>query len=89
MSTDDTAWRKSSYSGNNDVGNCVEVASLTASFGIGRKSSYSGNDDVGSCVEVATSATSFSVRDSKDVQRGHLKVSPAAWGELLRSLRNR
>ncbi|MEU8132329.1 DUF397 domain-containing protein [Streptodolium elevatio] len=34
MSNEDAAWRKSSYSGNNDVGNCVEVAALAASFGV-------------------------------------------------------
>ncbi|MFE5331887.1 DUF397 domain-containing protein [Embleya sp. NPDC056575] len=39
-----------------------------------------GND---ACVEVALLPTSTGVRDTKDRQRGHLEISPAAWGELL------
>ncbi|MFC0067754.1 DUF397 domain-containing protein [Umezawaea endophytica] len=50
-------WRKSSYSGANDNGNCVEVA--------WRKSSHSGSSDNSACVEVAFGGQ-VGVRDSKN-----------------------
>lgn len=62
---------------------------MSSNGGIWRKSSYSSNNDVGECVEVAALVDSFGVRDSKDVRRGHLNVPPAAWDELLLSLRCR
>ncbi|WP_281290637.1 DUF397 domain-containing protein [Embleya hyalina] len=49
-----------------------------------RKSSHSSGDN--SCVEVARLPTSMGIRDTKDRGRGHLQISPAAWGELLDAL---
>ncbi|MFI1952996.1 DUF397 domain-containing protein [Streptomyces xinghaiensis] len=46
------------------------------------KSSYSGSEG-DNCVEVAISAETVLVRDSKDVQRRPLSVSPAAWADFL------
>lgn len=34
MSAIQAVWRKSSYSGNDDVGSCVEVACLIDAFGV-------------------------------------------------------
>lgn len=73
MSTVDTRWVKSSYSGSGQGSDCVEVAWL--------KSSYS-TDGVGSdCVEVAIGAP-IAVRDSK-APAGELHLSPAAWSAFL------
>lgn len=52
-------WRKSSYSGTDQGGACVEVALAW------RKSTYSGSGDNGSCVEVAFT-DQVGVRDSKN-----------------------
>lgn len=65
-----TAWRKSSFSGDN--GNCVEVR--------WRKSSFSG--DNGDCVEVDFAET-VAVRDSKNPDAGRLAFTPSAWAALL------
>ncbi|HVK22867.1 MAG TPA: DUF397 domain-containing protein [Actinokineospora sp.] len=65
-----TAWRKSSFSGNN--GNCVEVR--------WRKSSFSGNN--GDCVEVDFSEV-VGVRDSKSPDAGQLAFAPVAWAAFL------
>lgn len=65
-----TAWRKSSFSGDN--GDCVEVR--------WRKSSYSG--DNGACVEVDFAET-VAVRDSKNPDAGRLAFTPSAWAALL------
>ncbi|OKJ99514.1 hypothetical protein AMK26_26120 [Streptomyces sp. CB03234] len=46
------------------------------------KSSYSG-DQGGDCVEVALSPRTVHVRDSKDVTRPALALSPAAWSAFL------
>ena len=46
------------------------------------KSSYSGGDG-GQCVEVATGADAVHVRDSKDVARPALRVSPDAWAGFV------
>ncbi|MCP3816747.1 DUF397 domain-containing protein [Streptomyces sp. A3M-1-3] len=46
------------------------------------KSSYSGGAG-GECVEVAASPAAVHVRDSKDVTRGTLAVSPAAWSAFV------
>ncbi|WP_424643934.1 DUF397 domain-containing protein [Embleya sp. AB8] len=40
-----------------------------------------------SCVEVAPLPASTGVRDTKDRDRGHLEVGPAAWCELLSTLK--
>ncbi|WP_250290032.1 DUF397 domain-containing protein [Streptomyces atroolivaceus] len=47
------------------------------------KSSYSSNEG-GECVEVATTDHAVLVRDSKDVTRPHLAVSPARWARFVR-----
>ncbi|CRK58510.1 hypothetical protein [Alloactinosynnema sp. L-07] len=65
-----TAWRKSSFSGDN--GDCVEVRWRTSSF--------SGNN--GACVEVDF-AEVVGVRDSKKPEAGHLTFGPAAWTAFL------
>ncbi|GAA4970846.1 DUF397 domain-containing protein [Yinghuangia aomiensis] len=72
-------WRKSSYSGNQG-GACVETAALW------RKSSYSGQQG-GDCVETAALDRSVGVRDSKDIRRGHLSLSPASWAALTASIK--
>ncbi|TXS13486.1 DUF397 domain-containing protein [Streptomyces sp. adm13(2018)] len=46
------------------------------------KSSYSGGEG-GQCVEVATDAGAVHVRDSKDVARPALTVSPDAWAGFV------
>ncbi|MFJ8662223.1 DUF397 domain-containing protein [Streptomyces sp. NPDC093795] len=46
------------------------------------KSSYS-NTEGGECIEVATSAGAVHVRDSKDVARPALRVSPDAWAGFV------
>ncbi|MEV6245859.1 DUF397 domain-containing protein [Streptomyces sp. NPDC051742] len=46
------------------------------------KSSYSGGDG-GQCVEVATGVDAVHVRDSKDVARPALRVSPEAWAGFV------
>ncbi len=73
--TESLAWFKSSYSGA-EGGDCIEVAS--AWF----KSSYSGGDG-GQCIEVATGDDAVHVRDSKDVARPALRVSPQAWAGFV------
>ncbi|MGW2303654.1 DUF397 domain-containing protein [Streptomyces sp. NPDC001809] len=73
--TESPAWFKSSHSGG-DGGDCVEVAFNWF------KSSYSGGDG-GQCVEVAALAGAVHVRDSKDVTRPGLSVSPDAWAGFV------
>ncbi|MFE6713037.1 DUF397 domain-containing protein [Streptomyces sp. NPDC057695] len=73
--TESPAWFKSSYSGT-EGGDCVEVAFNWF------KSSYSGGDG-GQCVEVAALAGAVHVRDSKDVTRPGLSVSPDAWAGFV------
>ncbi len=46
-----------------------------------RKSSYSGGN--GNCVEVALARHRVAVRDSKDPDGGHLRLSTASWRALL------
>jgi Domain of unknown function (DUF397) len=72
----ESAWFKSSYSGQNG-GNCVEVAvQLPESTWL--KSSYSGANG-GNCVEVAAEPSAVHVRDSKDKQGPSLSFTPQAW----------
>ncbi|MGW1991247.1 DUF397 domain-containing protein [Embleya sp. NPDC001921] len=40
------------------------------------------------CVEIAPLPTATGIRDTKDRTRGHLQVSPAAWTELIRRLKD-
>ncbi|MET7367081.1 DUF397 domain-containing protein [Streptomyces sp. NPDC005566] len=55
---------------------------MTASLAWAR-STYSSNEG-GACVEVATTGPAVLVRDSKDVTRPHLTVSPARWAHFVR-----
>ncbi|MHC3390401.1 DUF397 domain-containing protein [Streptomyces lavendulocolor] len=68
-------WFKSTYSGDQG-GACVEIAFTWT------KSSYSG-DQQDACVEVAACPHTVHVRDSKDVTRPALAVSPSAWSAFL------
>lgn len=47
------------------------------------KSSHSAGDG-GECVEIASGGPVVLVRDSKDVTRPHLTVSPAHWARFVR-----
>ncbi|MFE7751409.1 DUF397 domain-containing protein [Streptomyces sp. NPDC057428] len=47
------------------------------------RSTHSSNEG-GACVEVATTPHSILIRDSKDVTRPHLIVSPARWAHFVR-----
>ena len=71
-------WFKSSYS-DSGGGDCVEAAFTW------RKSSYSDNTG-GECVEVATTSA-IHIRDSKDIARPSLRVSPVAWGTFIADVR--
>ena len=71
-------WRRSSYS-DNTGGDCVEAAGAWA------KSSYSDSGG-GDCVEVATTSA-IHIRDSKDIARPSLRVSPVAWGTFIADVR--
>ncbi|MGR7000363.1 DUF397 domain-containing protein [Yinghuangia aomiensis] len=51
-----------------------------------KKSSYSGNQG-GACVETAALDHAIGVRDSKDLRRGHLSLSPAAWAALTGAIK--
>ncbi|MGW0749503.1 DUF397 domain-containing protein [Streptomyces sp. NPDC002587] len=56
---------------------------MTASSPNWFKSSYSTNDGP-DCVEVALMPEAILIRDSKDVDGGHLAVAPAAWTGFVR-----
>jgi len=71
-------WRRSSYS-DNTGGDCVEAAGAWA------KSSYSDSGG-GECVEVATTSV-IHIRDSQDIARPSLRVSPVAWGTFIADVR--
>ncbi|MFF7444279.1 DUF397 domain-containing protein [Streptomyces sp. NPDC008122] len=47
------------------------------------KSSYSSSSNGNDCVEVATTPGTVHVRDSKDVERPHLALGPAAWAGFV------
>jgi hypothetical protein len=72
-----SSWRKSSFSGGTDHGNCVEIA--------WRKSSFSGaNTD---CVEMAFAVESVAIRDSKNPDGPRLEFPHArVQSDLLSSL---
>ncbi|WP_190818712.1 DUF397 domain-containing protein [Saccharopolyspora pogona] len=73
----EVGWRKSSYSPHND--NCVEVG--------WRKSSRSGGNG-GNCVEVGIGFDAVGIRDTKDRDGGHLRVTPARWQAFLRAVKD-
>jgi hypothetical protein len=51
-----------------------------------RKASHSGNG--GDCVEVADLATSIDIRDSKNPEGPHLRLSPAEWANLTQHIKS-
>ncbi|MGA5501017.1 DUF397 domain-containing protein [Streptomyces umbrinus] len=71
-------WFKSSYS-DSGGGDCVEAAFTW------RRSSYSDSSGC-DCVEVATTSA-IHIRDSKDIARPALRVSPVAWGVFIAEVR--
>lgn len=75
---DVTAWRKSSYSADNN-GACVEV-------GTWRKSSYSGANN-GNCVEVGASGPVVVVRDTKDRAGAALTFGAGAWARFAATVK--
>ncbi|HEX3779058.1 MAG TPA: DUF397 domain-containing protein [Pseudonocardiaceae bacterium] len=72
-----TDWRKSSYSGGTEHGDCVEVA--------WRKSSYSGATEHGNCVEVAVGEDGVALRDSKNAAGPMLTFAVSDWRTFLAS----
>ncbi|WP_235618578.1 DUF397 domain-containing protein [Embleya scabrispora] len=50
-----------------------------------RTASYSVDNN--NCVEVAPLPSSTGIRDTKDRGRGHLEISAASWGELLKEIK--
>ncbi|MFC5746446.1 DUF397 domain-containing protein [Actinomadura rugatobispora] len=82
-------WRKSSYSGGAKDATCVEVASLPDDLALSwRKSSYSGGSSDEMCVEVAGLRGLVGIRDSKDPDGDRLAVSGAAFGELVKNIKD-
>ena len=79
MTTDVTAWRKSTRSGATNDTNCVEVRRAW------RKSIRSGADNNSNCVEVALCAEDgFHVRDSKlDIDSPVFDLSPNDFKALI------
>ena len=74
-------WRKSSYSGNGGT-DCVEVGAVPW-----RKSSYSPNGGT-DCVEAGHVPGAVLVRDTTQHGTGPvLRVTPADWTRLLRTVR--
>lgn len=76
--TEPTAWRKSSYSG--DQGACVEVGPAPAHIAW-HKSTHSG--DQGDCVEVGPAPAHIGIRDTKNRDQGHLTVPRTAWRHFI------
>lgn len=95
--TDNTAWRKSSYSGGSG-GDCVEVGQWRESSYSGgqggncvevaswRKSSHSGGQG-GDCVEVADAASVVMVRDTKNRDGETLAFTASTWEAFTTSLK--
>ncbi|SEG74356.1 protein of unknown function [Thermomonospora echinospora] len=52
-----------------------------------RKSSHSGGANDSACVELAGLPAGVGIRDSKDPEGGRLTVRRAAFGELVRRIR--
>lgn len=70
-------WRKASRS--SESANCVELAVLWRKAG---RSTGNGN-----CVEVARLPVAVLVRDSKRPEGGYHTVTPAAFGDLLATIK--
>ncbi len=77
-------WRKSSYSGEGDGNNCVEIA-VPDSW---RKSSHSGEGDGNECVEIANSPTHTAIRDSKAPTTRTLTFPASAYTPFIDSLKS-
>ncbi|MGX5184858.1 DUF397 domain-containing protein [Streptomyces avermitilis] len=75
MNITELAWFKSSCS-SVQGDSCIEVALDW------RKSTYSGTAG-DNCIEVAPTPTTIHIRDSKDVTRPHLALTPTAWGAFV------
>ncbi|MGW4642262.1 DUF397 domain-containing protein [Sphaerisporangium sp. NPDC004334] len=54
--------------------------------GFTRKSSHSSANG-GDCVEIGTLSYGVAIRDSKDLEKGHLTVSAEAFGAFLAGLK--
>lgn len=76
-----SSWRKSSYSGEDEGSECVQVAAW-------RKSSHSGGSEGSTCVEVAELEAAVGVRDSKDPDGPKLVLSPTDWKLLITGIKN-
>jgi hypothetical protein len=83
MDVERLAWRKSTFSGDQDNGEgCVEVAPVW------RTSSFSGDHENGSgCVEVASVTAGIAVRDTKDRSLAPHVYSPPSWQALIGAVR--
>ncbi|MGW8556234.1 DUF397 domain-containing protein [Streptomyces tubercidicus] len=68
-------WTKSSYSGDSNSNECVEVA--------WQKSSYSGDSDSNECLEVAACRDTIHIRDSKNPDGPQLRLQPSAWADFV------
>ncbi|MFE1762904.1 DUF397 domain-containing protein [Streptomyces angustmyceticus] len=68
-------WTKSSYSGQGNGNECVEV--------VWQKSSYSGDSDSNECVEVAAVQGTIHIRDSKNPHGPQLHLQPSAWADFV------
>lgn len=64
------------------------MSSLTPPAFFWRKSSHSGSDPTSNCVELAAARRAVAVRDSKHPDGPVLRLSPAGFRSLIRSLRN-
>ncbi|WP_432144129.1 DUF397 domain-containing protein [Streptomyces sp. bgisy084] len=69
------SWSKSSYSGDSDSNECVEVAWF--------KSSYSNSNERDDCLEVAPTPSTIHIRDSKNPDGPQLHLRPSAWADFV------
>ncbi|SEE68573.1 protein of unknown function [Streptomyces sp. 2112.3] len=69
------SWFKSSYSGDSNSNECLEVA--------WQKSSYSNSNERDDCIEVATTPDTIHIRDSKNPHGPQLHLRPAAWADFV------
>ncbi|MCW7986079.1 toxin [Streptomyces platensis subsp. clarensis] len=69
------SWFKSSYSGDSDSNECLEVA--------WQKSSYSNSNERDDCLEVAPTPSTIHIRDSKNPDGPQLHLRPSAWADFV------
>ncbi|OQR60990.1 hypothetical protein B6E66_27425 [Streptomyces maremycinicus] len=87
-------WQKSSYSGEGDGNDCVELASASATLrlreedapGNWQKSSHSGGADGNDCVELASTPATLHLRES-DAPGTILATTPAPLAQFLHAIR--